>query len=86
MPTILDTLIIRGSLAYVKIHPAVPLVLIAAPQLTLFEAILFVLLYSMIELPISIFIIRYASELVFLNPSANSSRQSNRHTLQTFLV
>ncbi|KAF9259067.1 mitochondrial carrier [Marasmius fiardii PR-910] len=58
MPTILETLIIRGSLAFVKIHPAVPLVLIAAPQLELPESIYFVLFYSLIELPMTVFMIR----------------------------
>ncbi|KAK1226122.1 hypothetical protein PQX77_010910 [Marasmius sp. AFHP31] len=71
MPTVLETLIIRGSLAFVKIHPAIPLVLIAAPQLTLTESILFVFFYSLIELPMSVFIIRAIItpyKLSWLNP------------------
>ncbi|KAL0574783.1 hypothetical protein V5O48_007175 [Marasmius crinis-equi] len=58
MPVILETLIIRGSLAFVKIHPAVPLVLIAAPQLAIPEAILFVFFYTLVELPMIVLTIR----------------------------
>ncbi|KAG7088945.1 hypothetical protein E1B28_012890 [Marasmius oreades] len=58
IPILLETLIIRGSLAFMKIHPSVPLVLIAAPQLGIPEAIFFVLVYSIIKLPMTVFLIR----------------------------
>ncbi|KAK7025537.1 hypothetical protein VNI00_015890, partial [Paramarasmius palmivorus] len=58
VPTFLDTILVRGSLMLAKIHPAVPLPLIAAPQLGFFEGIAFVFFSTFIELPLVLFTTR----------------------------
>uniref|UniRef100_A0A0W0G631 Putative mitochondrial carrier n=1 Tax=Moniliophthora roreri TaxID=221103 RepID=A0A0W0G631_MONRR len=58
VPILLQTILIRGSLMLAKIHPAIPLALIAAPQLGFFEGIAFIFFSAIIELPMVLFTMR----------------------------